>query len=219
MGRMWLTPTCWDNSDSLVHKHGPVCRVIYLHISNNILNYAELVYKSSERRLTVKCMSCVLLNLKGLGKSIYVWLLHVRNICYVHIWNRNFSSLMFHIIKLLNINLRQLLGNGTTILQRHVHVHIGVPLWLRGLRTQLVSMRMQIRSLALLSALRLQCCCELQCRSQIWLRSVHCCGCGSKLTPNLGTSTYHRCSPKKEKKKIRAYMFMGRECKSIKEIE
>ena len=37
---------------------------------------------------------------------------------------------------------------------------------------QLVCMRMQVRSLALLSGLRIQHCCELWCRSETWLRSV-----------------------------------------------
>ena len=35
------------------------------------------------------------------------------------------------------------------------------PLWLSGLRTGLVSMRMRVRSLASLSGLRIQCCREL----------------------------------------------------------
>ena len=45
------------------------------------------------------------------------------------------------------------------------------PLWLSGLRTQLVSMRMCVQSLALLSELRIQCCHKLQCRLQMQLRS------------------------------------------------
>ena len=45
------------------------------------------------------------------------------------------------------------------------------PLWLSGLRNQLVSMRMQVRSLALLSGLRIWHCLELLCSSQMWLRS------------------------------------------------
>ena len=55
-------------------------------------------------------------------------------------------------------------------------LHTVFLLWLRGLRTQLVSMRMQVRSLALLSELRIWCCCELcvGCRygldlSLLWL--------------------------------------------------
>ena len=38
-------------------------------------------------------------------------------------------------------------------------------------RTQLVSMRKQVWSLAKLSELRIQHCCQLCCRSQMWLRS------------------------------------------------
>ena len=45
------------------------------------------------------------------------------------------------------------------------------PLWLNRLRTQLVSMGMQIRSLTSLSGLRIRRCHKLQCRSQMQLRS------------------------------------------------
>ena len=45
------------------------------------------------------------------------------------------------------------------------------PLWLSGLQTQLVSMRMRVRSLALLSGFRILHCCELWSRSQKWLGS------------------------------------------------
>ena len=45
------------------------------------------------------------------------------------------------------------------------------PVWLGGLRSQLVSMRMWIRFLALLSGLCIWCCCELWCGSQMQLRS------------------------------------------------
>jgi len=57
-------------------------------------------------------------------------------------------------------------------------------LWLSGLRTRLVSMRMQVPSLTSLSELRIQGCHKLR----------HCDGCGwggscsSNLTPSLGTS-------------------------------
>ena len=45
------------------------------------------------------------------------------------------------------------------------------PLWLSKLPTRLVSMRMQVRSLSSLSALRIWYCRELWCRSQTRLRS------------------------------------------------
>ena len=44
------------------------------------------------------------------------------------------------------------------------------PLWLTGLWTQLVSMRMRVPSLTFLSGLRIWCCHKLHCRSQMWLR-------------------------------------------------
>ena len=47
----------------------------------------------------------------------------------------------------------------------------GVPLWLSGLWTWLVSMRLQVQSLALLSGLRILCCHVLWCSLQTWLGS------------------------------------------------
>ena len=44
-------------------------------------------------------------------------------------------------------------------------------LWLSGLRTRLVAMRMQVRSLAPLSGLMTWRCHELWCRLQMWLKS------------------------------------------------
>ena len=45
-------------------------------------------------------------------------------------------------------------------------------LWLMGLRTRLISTRMQVPSLALLSGLRIPNCPELCCKSQMWLDLV-----------------------------------------------
>ena len=45
------------------------------------------------------------------------------------------------------------------------------PLWFRKLRTLLGSMRMWVPSLAMLSGLRIGCCCKLRSGSQMWLRS------------------------------------------------
>ena len=44
-------------------------------------------------------------------------------------------------------------------------------LWLSGLRTQLVSLRMPVGSLASLSGLRIQHCYKLQCGLQMCLRA------------------------------------------------
>ena len=46
-----------------------------------------------------------------------------------------------------------------------------VPIVAQQIRIRLVSMRMQVRSLALLSGLRIQHCHELWCGSQMWLGS------------------------------------------------
>ena len=73
-------------------------------------------------------------------------------------------------------------------------------------QTGLVSMRMWVQSLALFSGLRIWHCCELWCRSTMWLRSVVAVAvvegssCSSNLTPRLGTSICHVCGPKKTKK-------------------
>ena len=80
-------------------------------------------------------------------------------------------------------------------------------LWLSGLRTQLGSVRMQVRSLAVLSGLRIWHCHELQSRLQMWLGShiamavVWANSCSLDLTPGLKTSTHLWCGPKKKKEK------------------
>ena len=53
-----------------------------------------------------------------------------------------------------------------------------------------------------LSALRIQRCHELWCRSQMWLEScvAEAGGCSSNSTPSLGASICHGCSPKKKQK-------------------
>ena len=67
-------------------------------------------------------------------------------------------------------------------------------------------MRMQFWSLASLSGLRIQCFCDLWCRTQMWLGfgiavAVARAGrCSSYSTPSLGTSTCRGCSPNKSKK-------------------
>ena len=79
----------------------------------------------------------------------------------------------------------------------------GGPVVASGYRTQLVSMRMPVRSLASLSGLRIWRCHELWRRLQTQLRS-HTAVAGSyrsDSTPSLGTSICRRCSPKKTKKK------------------
>ena len=63
--------------------------------------------------------------------------------------------------------------------------------------------RMQVRSLASFSGLRIQHCYELWCRLQVWLGSsvavavAEASGYSSDLTPNLGTSICCEWGPKK----------------------
>ena len=74
-------------------------------------------------------------------------------------------------------------------------------LWLSGLQTQLLSMRMWIRFQVSLNGLRIWCCYELWCRSQMWHGShvaVAVAGSySSNLTPSLGTSICCRSGHKK----------------------
>ena len=84
----------------------------------------------------------------------------------------------------------------------------GVPVVAQRKRIQLGTVRLQVRSLALLSGLRIWHCHELWCRWQKWLgggMAVAVAGCGQLLPaavalirPSLGTSICHRCSPKKQ---------------------
>ena len=81
-------------------------------------------------------------------------------------------------------------------------------LWFRGLRTQLVSMRIRVPSLALISGLRMWHCHKLCCRSQmmrlragVTMNVVQASCCSSPSTPSLGTFIWCGCSPTKQKKK------------------
>ena len=72
-----------------------------------------------------------------------------------------------------------------------------------GLRTQLVSMRMQVQSLSFVSELRIWCCCELWHRLKMWLNLVllwlwHRLTAAAPIRlPNLRNSIRCRCGPKK----------------------
>ena len=74
-------------------------------------------------------------------------------------------------------------------------------------RILLGTMRLQVRSLALLRGLRIRHCHELWCRSQMQLGSciavaeVQASGYSFNSTPSLGTSICLGCGPKKQKKK------------------
>ena len=66
----------------------------------------------------------------------------------------------------------------------------GVPVVAQRKWIWLVSMRMRVQSLALLSGLRTRCCHELWYRSQIWLRSGVAVAVALIKTPSLETSTW-----------------------------
>ena len=80
---------------------------------------------------------------------------------------------------------------------------------------RLVSMRIQVQSLALLSGLGIWHCHELWRRSQTRLGScvavavTEARSCIPICTLSLGTSTYHGCSPKKGKKKKKKKVIMS----------
>ena len=85
------------------------------------------------------------------------------------------------------------------------HTSPGVPIMAQQKQILVVSMTMQVRSLASLRRLRMWCCHELWCRSQTWLGSrvavAQASGCSSNLTPSLRTSICCRRGPKKRGKK------------------
>ena len=87
----------------------------------------------------------------------------------------------------------------------------GVPIVVQQKLIRLETMRLQVQSLALLSGLRIWHCCELWCRSQIWLRSrvavalAQAGSYSSDSTPSLGTSICRRCSPKSKKTKAQKW--------------
>ena len=91
------------------------------------------------------------------------------------------------------------------------------PLWFSGLRTQLVSTRTWVWSLASLGGLRIWCCCELWARLQMWLgsgvavASVSASGCNPDSIPSLGNSTCCGCSPKKTKNSWYIYQNVNKE--------
>ena len=74
-------------------------------------------------------------------------------------------------------------------------------------------MRTQVRSLASLGGLRIQCCLELWCRSQTRLGSgmavavAEASSSSSSWIPSLGPSVCHGCGPKKPKEK-KIHMFL-----------
>ena len=84
-------------------------------------------------------------------------------------------------------------------------------------------MRMPVRSLALLSGLRIWRCYELWCRSQTLLGSCVAVtvadSCSSNLTPSLGTYIGHRCGSKKKKKKSKGVKSVGIRSKGILDRE
>ena len=83
----------------------------------------------------------------------------------------------------------------------------GVPVMAQWLTNQLGTMRLRVRSLALLSGLRIRRCRELWCSLQTQLGSsvavalAQAGGYSSDSNPSLGTSVCQGCSPKKKKKK------------------
>ena len=80
------------------------------------------------------------------------------------------------------------------------------PSWLSGYGIQLGNMRFRVQSLALLSGLRIQHCCELQCRSQMQFGSriavavVWADSCNSHSTPQPGNFHMLLVRPEKENK-------------------
>ena len=86
-------------------------------------------------------------------------------------------------------------------------VYSGVPVVAQWFRTQLVSIRTKVLSLASLRGLRIQHCHKLQCRSQMWLGSVvavavaQAGSCTSDSSLNLETSIWQGVVLKRKKEK------------------
>ena len=76
----------------------------------------------------------------------------------------------------------------------------GVPIVAQQKRIQLVSMRIPVQSLALLTGLRIRCCHKLWLRSGIAVAVVQAGSCNAASTLSLGTSICCSCGPKKKKK-------------------
>ena len=100
----------------------------------------------------------------------------------------------------------------------------GVPIVAERVTNLASIMRIQIRSLASLSGLRIWCCLELWCRSQMWLGScvamsvVYVGSCSSISTPSLGTYMccgYGPKKTKKEKKKCRFLVLLNQTLRSM----
>ena len=70
---------------------------------------------------------------------------------------------------------------------------VGVPVVVQRKHIRLGTMRWRVQSLASLSGSRIWRCCELWCRSQMWLRSgvAEASGYSSDSTPSLGTIVCH----------------------------
>ena len=94
-----------------------------------------------------------------------------------------------------------------SILSQKMHL-LELLLWLRGLRTWLLSTRLQVPSLALLSGLGIQCCPKLWYRLQMWFGSqvamavAQAGSCSSDLTPSLRISIWPWVATLKRQKAI-----------------
>ena len=94
--------------------------------------------------------------------------------------------------------------NGLTYLKNRAK-NKGVSVMAQQKQNQLGTMRLRFLSLALLSGLRIQRCCELWCRSQMQLGSgvamavAQASNCSSGQTPSLRTSTCQKYGSKKQK--------------------
>ena len=78
---------------------------------------------------------------------------------------------------------------------------LGVPMVTQQKWIWLASIRTQVRSLASLSGLRMQCCWKLLCRLPTWLRSHVAGWLQLWFDPSLGTPICHEYGPKKQKYK------------------
>ena len=94
----------------------------------------------------------------------------------------------------------------------------GVHIMTQRKQIRLGTMSLWVRSLALLSRLKIWRCRELWCRLQTWLRSgvtvavVQTSSYSSDWTPSLGTSMCHGCCPKEQKKRKKKKNLVKLQC-------
>jgi len=127
-------------------------------------------------------------------------------------------DVLFYIFMFIFLLFTMVIITFTEVFWFKKKIFVRVSIMVQWKQIWLGTMRLQVWSLALLSGLRIGHCHELWCRSQTLFRSgvsvavAKAGSCSSDLTPSLGTSICHRCSPKKQQQQqifVLAYVSNG----------